>query len=193
MNKYRATGLVSVLFLIAVVIFSAIYFSGGFGNSGRQNSGYLTESQLAAINVTSSGVYVSQANSTIFINGTTDLPILMGPMNAPSMYSFEILGIINPTLVIKQGSEVHFTVINVDTDSYHNFVLSHFGPPYAVMGSMMEGNSFLNSMQYLPPVHSGNYAYLNFSYTFSDSGTYWYLCNYPGHAENGMYGKIVVS
>jgi len=30
------------------------------------------------------------------------------------------------------------------------------------------------------------------SVTLSQPGTYWYICTYPGHAEEGMYGKIIV-
>lgn len=193
MNKYRTFGLASVIFLIVVVIFSAIYYSGGFDSPGNRGSGYLTESQLAAINVTSPAAYIFQSNSTIYINGSADLPVMMGPMNAPSMYSFEILGMINPTILIKAGAVVHFTVVNIDTDSYHNFVLSNNGPPYYATGNMMGGSGMMNSMQYLPPVHGGNYAFVNMSYNFNSAGTYWYLCTYPGHAANGMYGKIVVT
>lgn len=37
------------------------------------------------------------------------------------------------------------------------------------------------------------YAYeQNNQVTLSQPGTYWYLCTYPGHAEQGMYGKIIV-
>lgn len=193
MNRRRAIEIALILVLTVVIVFPAIYFWDGIHNTDNRDYGLITASGLKSINVTSANVYVSHSNSTILINGTADLPVMMGPMNAPSMYSFEILGVINPTLVIETGSEVHFTIVNVDTDSDHNFVLSRVGPPYGYMGSMMNGNGFMTSMQYLPPVHSGNYAYLNLSYTFSNSGTYWYLCTYPGHAENGMYGTIVVS
>lgn len=193
MNKYKTAGIISVILLSAVIIISATYFWGGYNNQSNQVSGYFSQSELASINTTSPGVYVSQANSTIYVNSSADLPVMMGPMNAPSMYSFEILRIINPTIVLKAGSEVHFTVVNIDTDSYHNFVLSNSPPPYSSMGSMMGGSGFMSSMHYLPPTSSGNYAYMNMSYHFSSPGTYWYLCTYPGHAENGMYGKIVVS
>ena len=192
MNKPKLFGLISVVGLVLVVIISASYIWGSSLSNEGQATGFMTETALSSLNASSPGVYVSYANSTIYINSSVSLPVMMGPMNAPSMYSFEILGMINPTIVAKQGITVEFTVINVDTDSYHNFVLSHSGPPYYYMGSMMQSPGLMNNMNFLPPAHSGNYAYANLSYSFSEPGTYWYLCTYPGHAANGMYGKIIV-
>ncbi len=194
MNKYKTIGIVGVAFLTALLVFTAFYYYGGYNTSS--SSQYLTQSQLESLNVTGLGVYVSQVNSTIYVNNSTTLLVMAGPMNAPSMYSFEISGIYNPTIVIKEGVTVHFTVVNIDTDSYHNFVLSSRGPPYPYMVGMgymgSGGFGFMTQMGFLPPTNSGHFYYYNFSYTFLQSGTYWYLCTYPGHAENGMYGKIVV-
>jgi rusticyanin len=194
MNRYKTIGVVAVVFLAAVLIFSAFYYYGGYNTSS--NSQYLTQFQIESLNVTEPGVYVSQTNSTIYINSSTSLLVMAGPMNAPSMYSFEILGMFNPNIVVKEGVTVHFTVVNIDTDSEHNFVLSSQGPPYSYMSGMGAMNSggygFMTSMSFLPPTSSGHFYYYNVSYSFSQYGTYWYLCTYPGHAENGMYGKIVV-
>lgn len=212
LNRYRVVGLASLVLLVVVITISASYYWEISTAANNQSSGSLSKSQLAAINVTSSNVSVSGSNSTIYINGSAELPVMMGPMNAPSMYNYEILGKINPTLVIAPGSQVNFTVVNVDTDSYHNFIISFEGPPYYYMGGMMDGNNgnysgfgnmmrgyFQNNnshgymMGYLPPQSSGHFAYTNVSYDFSSSGTFWYLCSYPGHAANGMYGEIIVS
>ncbi len=192
MDRYRIFGIAAIIMLVVALVFATSPFWPHSVDYRLQSGGYLNQSALESINLTSPNVYVSPSNSTILINGTTDLPVLMGPMNAPSMYSFEILGLINPTMIISQGAVVNFTVVNVDTDSYHNFVLSQSGPPYYKTGNMMQGTGMMYSMGYLPPVNSGSYAYINLSYEFSSSGTYWYLCTYPGHAANGMYGKIVV-
>jgi rusticyanin len=193
MNRYRLFGIGSAIILAVVIIVSVSFFWGGSNSSSQQSAGQINQNTLASLNVTPADVYVSVSNSTIYVNGSATLLVVMGPMNAPSMYSFEIFGIINPTVVIKDGSVVNFTVVNVDTDSYHNFVLSQQGPPYNDMGNMMGSSGLMFSMQYLNPEHSGIYSYQNVSYTFSSPGTYWYLCTYPGHAANGMYGEILVS
>ncbi len=195
MSVHKTFAMVAIIFLAAVLAFSAFYYYGVYDKpSGSQ---YLTQSQLESLNVTSPGIYVSHGNSTIYVNNSATLLVMTGPMNAPSMYSFEISGIYNPTIVIKEGVTVHFIVVNIDTDSYHNFVLSSRGPPdpYMIgMGYMGSGSfGFMTQMGFLPPTNSGHFYYYNFSYTFSQSGTYWYLCTYPGHAEKGMYGEIIVN
>ncbi len=194
MITHKTIVIVAVAFLTVLLVFSAFYYYGGYNKSTSFQ--YLTQSQLESLNITEPGVYVSQKNSTIYINSSTSLLVMAGPMNAPSMYSFEILGLFNPTLVIKEGVTVNFIVVNIDTDSEHNFVLSSHGPPYPYMTGMetmnSEGYPSMASMIFLPPTSSGHFYYYNMSYTFSQPGVYWYLCTYPGHAENGMYGKIVV-
>ncbi len=194
MKSHKTIGIVAVAFLVAVIVFSAFYYYSVYDISS--SSKYLTQSQLESLNVRGPGVHVSQANSTIYINSSTSLLVMAGPMNAPSMYSFEIQGLFNPTIVIKEGVKINFTVVNIDTDSEHNFVLSSQGPPYSYMPGMGTMNSVgyrsMTSMSFLPPTSSGHFYFYNFSYSFSQSGVYWYLCTYPKHAENGMYGKIVV-
>ena len=194
MNVYKVFGILSIIILVTVLVFSAFYYYGE--NNSYNGYKYFTQAQLNNLNIKGSGIYVSKANSTIYINRSSNLLVMTGPMNAPSMYSFEILGLFNPTIVIMKGVTVHFTVVNIDTDSYHNFVLTEQSPPYPYMsgmGSMKSGEyGFISMMNFLPPTSSGHFYYYNFSYTFYQPGTYWYICTYPGHAENGMYGEIMV-
>ena len=197
MNRYGFLGIAVVLFISMLLIFSAVYLWGGFARGSHENYGFLDQSELSAINIASPDVHVSQENSTVFVNGSTHLTVMAGPMNATSMYSFEILGVINPEIQITRGSDVQFTVVNIDNDSFHDFVLSTAGPPYEDFPGMemKSGNpgGYVSMMGYLPPENNGLYAYTNISYNFSSAGIYWYLCTYPGHAQDGMFGKIVVT
>lgn len=106
---------------------------------------------------------------------------------------FVIGGLINPTLVVKSGTQLRVTLINLDEDMSHNLVITESAPPYSTM-SMMNSGGFLNTMPILPNDEKDQgyaYEYTN-SITLSQPGTYWYICTYPGHAEEGMYGKIIV-
>ena len=195
MSKSKMVGLIAVGFLCVVLIVSSSFIWGaGFRGSGNSGN-YLTETQLNNLNVIDPGIYVSNNTSTVYINSSSSLPVMMGPMNSVSMYSFEILSLINPQIIVRNGTEIHFTVVNIDDDSYHNFVMGTYAPPYphGIGGGMMFNGQYSSMMQYLPPVNSGHYAYANFSYDFTSGGTFWYLCTYPGHAQNGMYGKIIVT
>ena len=106
---------------------------------------------------------------------------------------FVIYGLINPTLVIRSGSSVQFTVVNLDDDMFHNLVVSAYGPPYGSMS--MQGMMSGNWMPYLPPADYSQSSAPEYSntLTLSQPDTLWYICTYPGHAESGMYGKIIVT
>jgi len=106
---------------------------------------------------------------------------------------FVIYGLINPTLVMRSGTSVQFTVVNLDDDMYHNLVLSRYGPPYGYM--TMQGMMSDNWMPYLPPADYNQNSAHEYSYalTLNQPGTLWYLCSYPDHAESGMYGRIMLT
>jgi rusticyanin len=108
---------------------------------------------------------------------------------------FVIGNMIDPTLVIKSGTNLGVTSINLDEDMAHNFVIMTTIPPYSYipMHGMMY-SSIIAMMPILPNDDTKDgYAYeQSYQVTLSQPGTYWYVCTYPGHAEQGMYGKIIV-
>ncbi len=131
---------------------------------------------------------------------------------------FVIYGLINPTLVVPRGSDVRVVIVNLDEDAYHNFVLTSLAPPYSYMP--MQGMMWTNSTSWYPGMMGGgmmgrssssifavmtpmlspaNYGQGTASFyasTFAldvPGGSYWYTCTYPGHAQMGMYGRIIVS
>jgi rusticyanin len=179
---------------------------------GNESISTIGSSELSELTALPPGVIVR--DKVIYVNASSTIPVELGPMSSNgSMYNFSIFGEINPKLEIERGITVKFVAINVDTDAYHNFVITNEGPPYynnygGMMNSFYGGNysngdtmsgfyglnnSYGYMMNYLPPQSSGRYAFENVTYDFSSTGTYWYLCTYPGHAAKGMYGEIVVS
>lgn len=109
---------------------------------------------------------------------------------------FVIYGLINPTLIFNSGVQsvkLTITVVNLDNDMYHNFVITSISPPYQYMAYSMMESSTGYMMPYLPPT-SGESAY---TYTYSvqlhGPASLWYICTYPGHAEEGMYGELIVN
>ena len=117
--------------------------------------------------------------------------------NTPPAYAkndtFVIDGLINPTLVLQKGSTVHITFINLDSSAYHNIIITSTGPPYqympmSAMGGLVSMMSFVQHANY----QQGQAYEYSYNASFSSAGTFWYLCMYPGHAQMGMYGKIIV-
>jgi rusticyanin len=108
---------------------------------------------------------------------------------------FVIGNMIDPTLVIKAGTLLTVTSINLDEDMSHNFVIMTTAPPYSYMP--MQNTMYGGVVAMMPVLPNddvkGGYAYeLSYQVTLSQPGTYWYVCTYPGHAQEGMYGKIIV-
>lgn len=108
---------------------------------------------------------------------------------------FVIGNMIDPTIVLRPGTVLSVTLVNLDSDMSHNFAIMSKGPPYPYMAmqEMMYGG-MVATMPVLPNYdESGGIAYeYGYSVTLSQPGTYWYACTYPGHAQDGMYGKIIV-
>ena len=106
---------------------------------------------------------------------------------------FVIYGLINPTIVVKSGASLQFTVVNLDDDMYHNLVVSTYGPPYGYMS--MQGMMSGDWMPYLPPANYSQGSAHEYSYTLTlnQPGTLWYICTYPDHAQSGMYGQLIVT
>lgn len=66
--------------------------------------------------------------------------------------------------------------------------------PYLGMYGGM-GSQMMLLMRWLPPAnYNAGYAYgYEYTFTITAPGTYWYLCTYPGHAEEGMYGGEIIA
>ena len=178
------------------------------GSDVYQNAGkYMNQSTLNSLSLPPASISVIKASNSIFINQSTTLLVELSPSmgsskNTPKEY-FEMYGLENPRIIAKRGVTIKFVIVNMDAME-HNLELTSNGPPYRFMsmmgynGEYYDNNTYSgNSMMYSPflPPYSGdsNYPYENSSFTATHSGNYWYICTYPGHAEEGMYGEFTVA
>ncbi|MGB9728840.1 MAG: plastocyanin/azurin family copper-binding protein [Thermoprotei archaeon] len=142
-------------------------------------------------------VTIIKENNTIIVNSlNAEILVLAGPEE--HMYAFEIYGLINPTIIIKQGTQLKITVINVDEDMPHSFSIITLPPPYPQQMHMMHinlafpGATTPMPMMGLPPAQNNLYPIWIIETTASMPGTYYYICAVPQHAAAGMYGTIIV-
>lgn len=165
---------------------------------------------ISVMNNTPSYVKVFPNNDTLVLNSTHIVlyVLTMGHVRAINLTGynppssahatdnvFVIYGLITPTVVIPQGATVQFTVINLDSGDYHNIAITPLSPPYPYYAMMYVKMDVLGMSPFLPNADytSGQAYEFTFTTMFSQSGTYYYLCEYPRHAEMGMYGQIIVS
>ena len=144
-----------------------------------------------------SNARVISSNNTIIFNGTdADILILAGPGN--NYLSFQVFGLLNPTIEVPAGSVVKVIVLDVSVLP-HSFGLTTKGPPYSSAptpeqypapfpGSQMPSSILTNG---LSPESSTVSGYV-LEFNATTPGEYWYLCFVPGHAASGMYGKFIV-
>ena len=189
--------------------------NGGYGSmmGGASAGNFSTQVSINTAESYANAVphYVQRyANNNTLVFGSNNITLIvlaMGVQRAlnltqeqPPSYdsnssgnAFVIYGLINPTLIMPKGAIVHVEFINLDSSEYHNVVMTAAGPPYQYM-PMSAMNGIVSMMPVIPHAdYSSGYAYeYNYTTVFDNSGTYWYICMYPGHAQMGMYGKMEV-
>ena len=189
---------------------------GGPGNGGMMGSSgsnynvmntptsTIDNSTFNTLNSLQGGVIVNRTSNTVFVgtSGVT-VPVEASPLWYPQPGDYWLVyGLVNPTIVIKQGEQVNFLFINMDNET-HVAAITTIAPPYSympMMNGMMGGGTQTATWLAIGPMLSGVTSNQNAAYsdatltvTFSNTGTFWYLCLYPGHAQMGMYGRIAVS
>jgi plastocyanin len=60
--------------------------------------------------------------------------------------------------------------------------------PMSAMGGLVSMMPFVQHANY----QQGQAYEYSYNASFNSVGTFWYLCMYPGHAQMGMYGKIII-
>ena len=190
------------------------------GNSNTQNmmSGMMTSpssidnATFNTFNSPPSGVVVNRTSNIVYVgtSGVT-IPVEASPLWYPQPGDYWLVySLVNPTIVIKQGEQVHLLFINMDNET-HVAAITTMAPPYSympMMNGMMGGGSggtqstatWLAIGPMLQGVSNTAASNKNATYsdavltvTFNSTGTFWYPCLYPGHAQMGMYGKILVT
>ncbi len=177
------------------------------GNSAMGNMDKMMEQQMTAsarlvnnaqlkqlVKTSEQGSSMDRNNNTITYTGQSiDIVALASPSGKPDM-TWDISGFVNPTVIVPQNSQVHFTIVNTDSDELHGLELTQTAPPYTNMPMMSVNNDFL-----LMPVPQRTTESLSSAEYYTRSGqlhlqpgTYYYLCPVPGHAQKGMHGVLKV-
>ena len=206
---------VTVILLAAVLFFGGMLFNrsrGGFGTGSMMGGGMMGSGSMMGGSTTSNGPAISndqlqqlvkqgevgatinKAAKTVTYTGTNvNLVALASPHGVPNM-TWEIDGLVNPTITIPAGAIVHVTLVNPDWGYMHGFEVTTTPPPYSQMPMMSIHDDFM-----LPPLPQRTTQSLNTAKYYSRSGqltlqkgTYYYLCPVPGHAQQGMYGVLKI-
>jgi len=173
-------------------------YGGGYGMMGGQGSGNNNALDAKNENSAAKDMAASLTNATVDKSANTitytgtDVKIVMlgGPEEADG--KFVIADLINPTLRIPKGANVTMEIINEDKGMSHGLELTNAQPPYAYM-SMMQGGVYPGAfIQTIAEAVTNQYPSAQVTFKTSYAGEFYYICQYPGHAAKGMYGKIII-
>ncbi|MDA8267748.1 MAG: sulfocyanin-like copper-binding protein [Acidimicrobiales bacterium] len=145
-------------------------------------------------NRTPAGASINRAaNRITFSSSTVGLAVEASPAGGPDE-TFRISGMVNPTIVVPQGSQVTIEVVNADPDTAHGLVVTASGSSSSWMPMMTTRPAFASSALWFlgNPTSAGMHA-ATLRFTAATPGTYQYLCPVPGHAQKGMIGTLDVA
>ena len=215
MSRRRHAAILAAVFLTAAIVLGAALaqrgmMNGGYASGARNGYGYgmmgggATQGQpmtwsaaQQAIQNSAPGATVNTTDNSLTFTGTRiHLNVIAVQPGKPDT-TFEIGGLVDPTLHIPRGANVTLTLINMDygRDMPHGLVLTRQAPPYPYMGTgMMSGGNGIPPLaaRTTDNLQSATYTSGTLQFTATTPGTYYYLCQVPGHAQHGMYGKIVI-
>lgn len=176
---------------------------GGSSSGGMMGGGMMgtTDARLvngsaltALVHGGDAGAVIDPAANTVrYTTSSVTLVALASPHGKPNM-TWEIDGLVNPTITVPAGARITVHLVNTDWGYMHGFELTTTPPPYPYMSMMGIANDFL--VMPLPERTTKDLATARFyartaSFTLA-GGTYYYLCPVPGHAQQGMYGRLIV-
>jgi len=181
-----AVVLVAVLVGIAAVF---VYLRASSGTNPTYGTPQeLTSADLSALNASATAGLSFASNDTLWFRPGTVAFVVYASPPAHDL-TFVVQGMVNPTIHLAAGTRAAVTVVNLDSDMYHNWALTSRSPPYSSMPMMSSGT--MMTMTMLGHASGGGYWSQAASFT-PYAGSYWYLCQYPDHANEGMYGSFVV-
>lgn len=166
---------------------------GNFGYSSNQfsNEGLTEDKVNKEIEDSLQNAAVDKNKNTITYSGD-NIKIVIAASPKQADEKFIIGGLVNPTVYIPKNSNINIELINEDEDTPHTLEITNAAPPYANM-TMMQGSIYPGSIiGTIPPAANNKFYTDTTSFKASYDGEFHYICQYPGHAAEGMYGKITV-
>lgn len=143
---------------------------------------------------------VDKAGKTVRFSGHEVVIDMVAVQPGHDDGTFEVHGVTNPTLVVPAGATVHLNLVNMDygKDMEHGVIITPVAPPYQHNVMMQTGRGLAGISPPIPwrsakDITQSEYAAVGATFVARSPGVYWYICQTPGHAAKGMYGKFVVS
>ncbi|QSO51374.1 hypothetical protein JZ785_21510 [Alicyclobacillus curvatus] len=146
-----------------------------------------------AINDSLTNATINKTNNSVTYTGTdVKIVVLAAPQGQEN--KFVVGGLTNPTIYIAKGATVEMRLVNEDLKLPHGLAITSAQPPYESVGIFQQTGIYTGSLiSPIPWATDTAYPTDVTVFTASKAGTFYYVCQVPTHAENGMYGKVVIN
>lgn len=157
---------------------------------------------------------VTQTGAVHFNGQRIEIPVTAVAPGKPDT-TFEVHGKVNPTLIVPADARLRFVLANADKEMPHGLDVTVSAPPYRQMphlpmmktsdrGGTMSKAGAMGRFGMMKKVVAGTgivgpnagsrkkLALRETGWFSLKPGTYYYVCPVPGHAKQGMYGKLIV-
>ena len=147
--------------------------------------------QLLAAALPARATVDAAANRISFSGRTVHIEVLASASTADD--TFEVAGLIDPTIAVPARSSVTLDLINADSSSAHGIVIGAGTAQTPLMPMMSDPPAFVRAaLWFLGDATAAGMHQGSTTFTAATAGTYQYLCPLPGHALRGMTGVFVV-
>lgn len=164
---------------------------GAMMGESNQNVSSISSSQAKKkMDASLKNAVINKTKNTITFSGDqVHIVFFGGPEEADG--KFVVGNLVNPTLYVPKNAHISMEFMNADKGMPHGLEITTANPPYGQM-SMMQGRSVNGTViSPLPAAQADQFSEGQTSFQLNQSGQFYYICQYPGHAAKGMYGKIV--
>jgi rusticyanin len=175
---------------------------GGGGNAGGMMGdghgvGGARAGFVPASRVRASAAYAARSakrTGSMFSYSTqhVNLVAIAAPGSQPGMF-WQLDGVNNATITVPAGATLNVEFANGDPGHRHGFELTTAAPPYSFM-AMMDGHIAAHGAFIMPvrPPDGNSWYVATATFHAPAPGTYHIICPVPGHAQQGMWAKLVV-
>ncbi|MHB1768098.1 MAG: sulfocyanin-like copper-binding protein [Phycisphaerae bacterium] len=193
---------------------SGLVLAAGMGNMGGMKMGPMPK------HLPKPGKPISYAAAKLLIKYSNSTGMLMGHGKHKSVMfmghhihivmvavepgspdqTFEIHKLVDPEITVPAGAKIVLTVLNMDfgPGKIHGVLIGKAKPPYKTVVAVPVQGQIAEIPLTMPRTAKSIKKSKYFMGTTTlrapqNPGTYYYLCQMPGHAKAGMFGKFVVT
>ena len=165
---------------------------GGGSSTRGVSGGFVRANHIRALADAAAGAAKRHGSTLNYMTRHVTIVAIGAPGNRPGMF-WQLDGVDNATLSIPAGATVTVEFADGDPGHQHGFELTTAAPPYSFM-AMLDGHIAADGafIMPVPPPDGSSWYATSTTFHAPAPGTYYIICPVPGHAQQGMWAKLVV-